>query len=130
MEKGFKEVAGAALEEAREKFARYWSRGSQDITDAVNLAMGLFAGIALRRMHGDPDPDDPEAAPGEYTPAPGPADQDAALFDWLVSASGHHGAGDFLRSLAEAGLRADSFNYALLRPVLLQMKAKYPKYGL
>ena len=52
---------------------------------------------------------------------------DPELFAWLVAA--HEHAGDFLRTLAEAGLRADAENYPLLRPVLLAMKAKYPKYA-
>ena len=55
------------------------------------------------------------------------AGEDLELWDWLRNARDF--AGDFLKSLAEAGLRADADNYAILRPVLLQMKAKYPKYG-
>jgi hypothetical protein len=55
------------------------------------------------------------------------AQHDALLFDWLVDASRQ--AGDFLKNLAEAGLRADTTNYAVLRPVLLYFKTKYPKYA-
>lgn len=51
---------------------------------------------------------------------------DRELFNWLRNAAST--AGSFLRSLAEAGLSADPFNYALLRPVLLKIKDKYPKY--
>ncbi len=62
------------------------------------------------------------------------AQQDPELFIWLQTAAGHFAperpaAGSFLRNLAEAGLRADWDNYPILRPVLLQMKAKYPKYS-
>jgi hypothetical protein len=38
-------------------------------------------------------------------------------------------AGDFLKSLAQAALRADMFNYEILRPALLQLKSKYPEYA-
>jgi hypothetical protein len=55
------------------------------------------------------------------------AHEDHELIDWLLNASS--GAGDFLRSLAEAGLRADGENYPVLRPVLVKMKAKFPKYA-
>lgn len=51
---------------------------------------------------------------------------DEDLFQWLLNAHAH--AGDFLKALAEAGLRADMYNYPVLRPVLLEMKLKYPQY--
>lgn len=54
------------------------------------------------------------------------AHTDVELIDWLLNAS--MWSGGFLKSLAEAGLRADSENYPILRPVLLEMKGKYPKY--
>jgi hypothetical protein len=54
------------------------------------------------------------------------AQEDPELFIWLMNA--HTYAGDFLKALAEAGLRADPSNYSTLRPLLLEMKAKYPKY--
>lgn len=54
------------------------------------------------------------------------AQEDDELFNWLVNASAQ--AGDFLRSVADAGLRADAFNYPLLRPFLLLMAQKYPQY--
>ena len=38
-------------------------------------------------------------------------------------------AGDFLKSLAHAALRADIDNYAILRPALLKMKRKYKVYA-
>ncbi len=59
--------------------------------------------------------------------SPFTAQQDDELVDWLVNAS--QKAGDFVKQLAEAGLRADHDNYPILRPALLQLKAKYPKYG-
>ena len=55
------------------------------------------------------------------------AQEDVELFPWLIAVS-HH-AGDFLKNLGEAGLRADRLNYPILRPVLLAMKTKYPSYG-
>jgi hypothetical protein len=36
--------------------------------------------------------------------------------------------GGFLRAVADAAVRADSFNYDILRPALLQLQAKYPEY--
>ena len=60
------------------------------------------------------------------------AQEDDKLFTWLLNASGHgtmDAAGDFLKNLAEAGLRADPANYPILRPALEKMAAKYPKYG-
>ena len=57
------------------------------------------------------------------------AQEDNELFDWLLNASGHgtmDAAGDFLKNLAEAGLRADRVNYPIIRPALVAMAAKYP----
>jgi hypothetical protein len=59
------------------------------------------------------------------------AQEDTELFEWLQNASGHGtrpAAGDFLKHLAEAGLRADAENYAVLRPVLVVMAMRYPAY--
>jgi hypothetical protein len=36
--------------------------------------------------------------------------------------------GSFLAALGDAAVRADEANYELLRPALLAIKAKYPKY--
>lgn len=52
------------------------------------------------------------------------AQEDDELFNWLDSA--FHHAGSFLSTLAEAALRADAFNYPILRPALLFFKKKYP----
>ena len=54
------------------------------------------------------------------------AGDDPELYTWLTNA--HRWGGDFIKALAEAGLRADAFNYALMRPLLLRMKEKYPAY--
>jgi hypothetical protein len=54
------------------------------------------------------------------------AQDDPELCPWLLGCC--YRAGDFLRNVASAGLRADNQNYSLLRPVLLQLKAKYPEY--
>ena len=62
------------------------------------------------------------------------AQADPELFEWLMavyfgdSKRGLAPAGEFLRSLANAALHADWENYPMLRPVLLQFKAKYPHY--
>src|SRR6267142_63762 len=68
----------------------------------------------------------PDGAPRKKEPIE--AQGDAVIFDWAVDAS--NGAGDFLKSLARAALFADHENYAILRPVLLRMKLKYPDYGM
>jgi hypothetical protein len=50
------------------------------------------------------------------------AQEDNELFNWLLNAAGHGtgpAAGDFLKNLAEAALRADAENYLVLRPVLV-----------
>lgn len=51
---------------------------------------------------------------------------DPELLEWLANADRE--GGNFVSSIARAGLIADHQNYPLLRPVLLQMRAKYPKY--
>jgi hypothetical protein len=58
------------------------------------------------------------------------AAEDEELLDWLygVSNSRPTEAGGFLRTIVEAAQRADSENYPLLRPVLVQLKSKYPTY--
>ena len=59
------------------------------------------------------------------------AQEDTALLDWLLGiARGRPNAsGDFLRSLADAALRADTENYPILRPALLELQKKYPQYS-
>lgn len=37
-------------------------------------------------------------------------------------------AGGFLKTVAHTATAADPFNYAILRPALLRLKAKYPNY--
>ena len=51
---------------------------------------------------------------------------DPELLEWLSNASQR--GGGFVHSIAEAGLRADPENYALLRFVLMALRAKYPDY--
>lgn len=57
-------------------------------------------------------------------------DQDPEVAPWVYGIL--HGeptpAGDFLKDLAAAANRADPQNYPTLRPALLQMMARYPKY--
>jgi hypothetical protein len=58
------------------------------------------------------------------------AHQDLKLFPWLLGIINNKPtrAGDFLRSLADAALRADAENYITLRPALLDIRTKYPGY--
>lgn len=58
------------------------------------------------------------------------APQDTELLSWLLGVANNkpHRAGGFLRSVADAALRADWENYPLMRPFLLEMKKKYPQY--
>lgn len=58
------------------------------------------------------------------------AQQDIALAPWLYGILNNkpNPSGDFLRSLAEAAVRADHENYPLLRLALLEIAVKYPQY--
>jgi len=51
---------------------------------------------------------------------------DPELLEWLAKAD--MDGGGFLRSIARAALVADADNYPLLRPVILKLREKYPKY--
>lgn len=51
---------------------------------------------------------------------------DPLLLEWLCNARDR--AGHFLSYLAKAALLADWENYPILRPVLVQMREKYPVY--
>jgi len=51
---------------------------------------------------------------------------DPELLEWLANA--HQRGGGFVSSLAAAALRADPENYLLIRPLVLQMREKYPEY--
>ena len=61
--------------------------------------------------------------------------EDPELVYWLLTIvngdreRGIAPAGDFLKSLAMAALRADHENYPLLRPALLEISKRYPKYN-
>jgi hypothetical protein len=59
------------------------------------------------------------------------AQSDPALSDWLfgVLRGKPTPAGSFLRTLVEAAFAADPKNYRLMRPILAEMKRKYPKYS-
>jgi len=48
------QVIADAVQEARDKVPRYWKDPDMAL---VNFALGLFSGILLRRMNGEPDPD-------------------------------------------------------------------------
>jgi len=51
---------------------------------------------------------------------------DPLVLEWLTNA--RQNAGDFLKNLAEAALRADCENYRFVRPIVIVMRAKYPLY--
>ena len=53
--------------------------------------------------------------------------QDPELMLWVENASTY--GGSFVHEIAEAALFADHENYALMRPLLLNLKIKYPAYG-
>ena len=63
------------------------------------------------------------------------AHSDPELNPWLLNViNGNHElhvapAGDFLKGIATAALRADPDNYAIMRPMLLEMKLKYPVWA-
>jgi hypothetical protein len=48
------------------------------------------------------------------------------MMDWLQNAASR--GGGFISLLAVAALHADSENYPILRPALLELRRKYPKY--
>lgn len=52
------------------------------------------------------------------------ANTDPDLHDWLRWASESGETPNFIRTIAEAALIADLPNYALLRPVLLELKRR------
>jgi hypothetical protein len=51
---------------------------------------------------------------------------DPELLEWLAAAKER--GGTFVSSIAHAGLVADWENYPLIRPLLIQMRAKYTEY--
>lgn len=51
---------------------------------------------------------------------------DPELLEWLAKADRE--GGGFLSALASAALVADFENYPILRPVLIEMRNKYPQY--
>ena len=55
------------------------------------------------------------------------ANDDLELKQWLYNA--RERGGSFVKSLFFTAVSADDDNYAILRPVLLQLKAKYPVYS-
>jgi hypothetical protein len=61
-------------------------------------------------------------------PAPGPAaPDDPDLFGWLCWVSRGGSVPSFVGTLAEAAFCACAADYALLRPVLLELKRRYPE---
>jgi len=51
---------------------------------------------------------------------------DPELLEWLSNANQE--GGGFVSSIARAALVADDENYPVLRPVLLVLRKKYPRY--
>lgn len=58
------------------------------------------------------------------------AHDDPELIDWLLGITNREPvpSGDFLYHLANAAVRADMQAYALLRPALLKLRNRFPKY--
>jgi hypothetical protein len=58
------------------------------------------------------------------------AHTDNVLLAWLLGIVNEKPteSGGFLKTLADAALRADCQNYAILRPALLEIQKKYPVY--
>jgi hypothetical protein len=54
------------------------------------------------------------------------ANDDPELLEWLAMAN--RDGGGFVSSFARAALVADAENYALIRPALIQLRAKYRNY--
>jgi hypothetical protein len=53
---------------------------------------------------------------------------DPEMLDWVVNLERMH-AGSFLRAIGLAAQHADLSNYQLMRPLLLDLKKKYPDYS-
>lgn len=53
-------------------------------------------------------------------------EDDPELLEWLAKAN--HEGGGFVSAIARAALVADWENYPLIRPLILQLRAKYPRY--
>lgn len=51
---------------------------------------------------------------------------DPELLEWLAKAD--RDGGGFISSIARAALVADDSNYPLIRPLILLLRVKYPKY--
>jgi hypothetical protein len=51
---------------------------------------------------------------------------DPELLEWLAAAD--RDGGGFISSIARAALVADDYNYPLIRPLIIALRAKYPKY--
>lgn len=58
------------------------------------------------------------------------ASTDSALSPWLWGLIHHRPTepGGFLKNLAETAFNADAHNYEILRPALIGIRNKYPKY--
>jgi hypothetical protein len=88
------------------------------VADAACLAClpdyGLLRPVLLelKRLH-------PQPLPGPAAPG------DPELWGWLRWASGDRDAPSFMRALAEAAISACASDYALLRPVLVELKRRY-----
>lgn len=59
------------------------------------------------------------------------ATEDRELLPWLLGVANGKPtpAGDFLRTLVDAAFRADFLNYEVLRPALVEMAHRFPKYN-
>jgi hypothetical protein len=53
-------------------------------------------------------------------------EDDPELLEWLAKAN--QDGGGFVSAIARAALVADWENYPLMRPLIVQLRAKYPRY--
>jgi hypothetical protein len=110
--------------------------GEDDAFDAVVGLFGMLQVCLEQRATGEPDDNPVREVEGwilgrqpptvEHTTSPYSASTDAELRDWLRWASESGEVPMFVRTVAEAATIADLPDYALLRPVLLELKRQKP----
>jgi hypothetical protein len=112
--------------------------GEDDAFDAVVGLFGMLQVVLGRHPSGEPNDETVREVEGwilgreSQTDEPSTnvysANTDGELRDWLRWASeGGDEAPSFIRAIAEAAFLADSADYALLRPVLLELKRQRPR---
>lgn len=98
--------AALLAEPAADEFERGWEKGA--LRAETDIRMLFLPENVMRWPMLIAQNDDPE------------------LLEWLAKAN--QMGGGFVSSLARAALVADHENYPLIRPLIVLMRAKYPKY--